>query len=75
MFYQARQIGSLVMAGLSPKVIDLYVDKLKTVTADQVIAVAQKYLVDSGLTAAYLDPQPLAGKRPSAPPAGVRHAQ
>jgi zinc protease len=75
MFYQARQIGSLVMAGLSPKVIDLYVEKLKTVTADQVIAVAQKYLVDSGLTAAYLDPQPLAGKRPSAPPAGVRHVQ
>ena len=75
MFYQARQIGSLVMAGLSPKVIDLYVEKLKTVTAEQVIAVAQKYFVDAGLTAAYLDPQPLAGKRPSAPPAGVRHVQ
>ena len=75
MFYQARQIGSLDMAGLSPKFIDLFVEKLKAVSAEQVIAVAQKYLVDEGLTAAYLDPQPLAGKRPAAPPAGARHAQ
>jgi zinc protease len=75
MFYQARQIGSLDMAGLSPKVIDLFVEKLKTVTAEQVIAVAQKYLVDVGLTVAYLDPQPLSGQRPAAPPAGARHAQ
>lgn len=75
MFYQARQIGSLDMAGLSPKVIDLFVEKLKTVTAEQVIAVARKYLVDGGLTVAYLDPQPLSGKRPVAPPAGARHVQ
>jgi zinc protease len=75
MFYQARQIGSLDMAGLSPKVIDLFVEKLKTVTAEQVIAVARKYLVDVGLTVAYLDPQPLSGQRPAAPPAGARHAQ
>ncbi len=75
MFYQARQIGSLDMAGLSPKVIDLFVEKLKAVTAEQVIAVARKYLVDGGLTVAYLDPQPLSGKRPAAPPAGARHAQ
>jgi len=73
MFYQARQIGSLDMVGLSPKFIDLFVEKLKAVTADQVIAVARKYIVDEGLTAAYLDPQPLAGKRPAAPPAGARH--
>ncbi len=75
MFYQARQIGSLEMAGLSHKVIDLFVEKLKTVTADQVVAVAKKYLVDDELTVAYLDPQPLAGKRPSAPPPGARHAR
>jgi len=75
MFYQARQIGSLDMAGLSPGVIDLFVEKLKIVTAEQVIAVAKKYLVDVGLTVAYLDPQPLSGKRPAAPPAGARHAQ
>lgn len=75
MYYQARQIGSLEMAGLSYRVIDLFVEKLKTVTAEQVREVAKKYLVDDGLTVAYLDPQPLEGKRPAAPPAGVRHDQ
>ena len=75
MFFQARQLGSLDMAGLSPKFVDLFVEKLKTVTAEQVIEVAKKYLVDDRLTVAYLDPQPLSGKRPAAPPPGVRHAQ
>ena len=75
MFYQAQQIGSLAMAGLPHRLIDLFVEKLKAVTADQVTEVARKYLVDSGLTVAYLDPQPLSGKRPAAPPPGVRHAQ
>lgn len=75
MFFQARQIGALEMAGLSYKVIDLYIEKLKTVTAEQVQSVAKKYLVDDSLTVAYLDPQPLSGKRPAAPPPGVRHAQ
>ena len=75
MFYQARQIGSLDMVGLSPGVVDLFVEKLKLVTAEQVQAVAKKYLVDERLTVAYLDPQPLDGKRPSAPPAGLHHGQ
>ena len=63
------------MAGLSHRVMDLFVEKLKEVTADQVVAVAKKYLVDSGLTVAYLDPQPLSGKKPAGPPPGVRHGQ
>jgi zinc protease len=75
MFFQARQIGSLDMVGLSPTVIDLFLEKLKLVTAEQVQAVAKKYLVDERLTVAYLDPQPLDGKRPSAPPAGLHHGQ
>jgi zinc protease len=75
MYYQAQQIGALAMAGLPHRLIDLYVEKLKTVTSEQVVAVAKKYLIDDTLTAAYLDPQPLSGKRPAAPPAGVRHAQ
>jgi zinc protease len=73
MFYQARQIGSLDMVGLPHTFIDLYVEKLKLVTSEQVQAVAKKYLVDEGLTVAYLDPQPLEGKRPAGPPTGVRH--
>ena len=75
MFYQARQIGSLDMVGLPHTVMDLFVEKLKQVTAEQVLAVARKYLVDVGLTIAYLDPQPLEGTRPAAPPAGLRHGQ
>jgi zinc protease len=75
MYYQAQQIGALAMAGLPHGLIDLFVEKLKAVTAEQVVAVAKKYLVDDTLTVAYLDPQPLAGKRPAAPPPGVRHAK
>ncbi len=75
MFAQAREIGALDMAGLSHRVGDLFVEKLKATTSEQVQAVARKYLVDDGLTVAYLDPQPLTGKRPAAPPAGARHGQ
>ena len=38
MFYQARQIGSMEMAGCLHRVIDLMTEKLKTVTAEQVQA-------------------------------------
>ena len=75
MYYQAQQIGALAMAGHPPRVIDLFVEKLKTVTAEQVVAVAKKYIVDDTLTIAYLDPQPVSGKRPAAPPPGARHVQ
>ena len=75
MMYQARQIGALAMAGLSPSVIDLFLEKLKQVTAEQVVEVARKYFVDEALTVAYLDPQPMSGKRPAAPPPGARHGQ
>ena len=75
MSYQARQIGTLDNAGLPQRLTDLFIEKLKTVTGEQVQAVAKKYFVDDALTVAYLDPQPLAGKQPPAPPAGLRHAQ
>jgi zinc protease len=74
MFFQARQIGTLTMADLPYTLIDLFVEKLKTVTGEQVQEVARKYLVDDGVTVAYLDPQPLSGK-PAGPPPGARHAQ
>lgn len=74
MFFQARQIGWLETIGLSYRDLDLFIEKLQQVTADQVREVARKYLVDDALTVAYLDPQPL-GDAPArtAPPAGVRH--
>ena len=42
---------------------------------DQVQEVAKKYFSDEELTVAYLDPQPLAARKPAAPPPGLRHAQ
>ncbi len=74
MFFQARQIGSMETSGYSHKLIDVMTEKLRAVTADQVREVARKYLIDDALTVAYLDPQPVADRKPAAPPAGVRHA-
>ncbi len=75
MFFQARQIGSMETIGFSYRDIDLYIEKLKQVTAAQVQEVARKYLIDDMLTVAYLDPQPLKGVPRRAAPAGVRHDQ
>ena len=75
MYFQAQQIGSFDMVGLPPAVMDLFVEKLKLVTGEQVQAVARKYLIDDGLTVAYLDPQPLDPERASAPPPGLNHAR
>jgi zinc protease len=61
MFYQAMQIGSLESIGLSWRLKDTYVDRIKAVTAEQVQAVARKYLVDDQLTIAVLDPVPAKG--------------
>ena len=36
---------------------DVMLEKMQTITPDQVQAVAKKYLVDEGLTIAVLDPQ------------------
>lgn len=59
MFYQAMQIGMLEGTGLSWRDLDDYPRHLQAVTAEQVQAVARKYLVDDTLTVAVLDPQPI----------------
>ncbi len=58
-FYQAMQIGTLETIGLDWKLIDSYAEKMKAVTAEQVRAVARKYLTDDRLTVAELDPLPM----------------
>jgi len=68
MFSQARQIGALDNAGLPFDSLDLLARKLTEVTAEQVQAVARKYLVDDNLTVAVLDPQPVAVRKPTPPP-------
>jgi zinc protease len=75
MFYQAMQIGQLETVGLSYKTLETRLAKLKAVTADQVQAVARKYLTDDNLTVATLDPQPLDGHKPAAPPPAHLHGR
>ncbi|PKO84763.1 MAG: peptidase M16 [Betaproteobacteria bacterium HGW-Betaproteobacteria-11] len=70
---QAMEIGSTEGAGLSWRDIDLLVEKIKDVRAEEVQAVAKKYFVDDHLTVAVLDPQPIDETRPKPPPAGLRH--
>jgi zinc protease len=59
MFYQAMEIGQMESTGLSWKALKEYPKRLQAVTAEQVQAVARKYLDDDKLTVATLDPQPI----------------
>jgi len=63
-FYQAMQIGMLETVGLSWKDADQYLPRIEAVTAEQVQAVARKYLVEDQLTVAQLSPQPIDPKHP-----------
>ena len=72
-FAQAMQIGRLESIGLSYRDIDVILEKLQAVTADQIRAVAKKYLDDDSLTVAVLDPQPLEQKQPVKESTGLRH--
>jgi zinc protease len=77
LFYQAMQIGEWTTAGLDYKARDTRYARLKAVTADQVKAVAAKYLVDDRLTVAVLDPQPMPEGKPEsrANPMGAGHVR
>lgn len=55
-FYQAMQIGMAETVGLGWQKVDEYVDRVKAVTAEQVMTVAQKYLIDDRLSVAWLEP-------------------
>lgn len=59
MMAQAMEIGRLESAGIDWRDIDTLVEKIRSVTAEEVQAVARKYFGDEALTVAVLDPQPL----------------
>jgi zinc protease len=63
-FYQAMQVGILETVGLSWKDADTYLERIEAVTAEQVQAVARKYLLPERLTVAELVPQPIDPKNP-----------
>jgi len=66
-FYQAMKIGQLEAVGLDWRLADEYVDRINAVTAEQLQAVAKKYLVEEALTVAVLDPLPMEAGRKSRP--------
>jgi zinc protease len=74
-FYQAMIIGIFETVGLSWEEADKYVESIKAVTAEQVQAVARKYLQDDRLTVAVLDPQPLDKATRRATSGGVGHGR
>ena len=75
MFYQAMEIGILETIGLDHRLIDEEIARLRAVTAEQVRAVARKYLVDENLTVATLMPQAIenTGSTASTVATGGRH--
>ena len=75
-FYQGMQIGTLETVGLNHKQLDEYVAQVRKVTPEQVQAVAQKYLVDDGLTVAVLEPvNDKEASKPAVAVKGVEHAK
>ncbi len=74
LFFQAMQLGEYAKVGLPLAALDGRVDKLRAVTAEQVQAVARKWLQDSRLSVAELDPQPLDGEPRRSALSGGRHA-
>jgi zinc protease len=72
-FGQAMEIGQYESAGLSYRDIDRALERIKTVTVEQVRAVAQNYFVDDQLTVVALDPQPLDRAQARPATSGTRH--
>ncbi|WP_107222283.1 M16 family metallopeptidase [Thauera aromatica] len=68
---QAMEIGFLEAAGLSWRDEERLLEGLRTVTAEEVQAVARRYFTDDHLSMARLEPQPLAGQAPR--PTSARH--
>ena len=58
------QIGILETIGLDWRLADQYLSNIEAVTAEQVQAVARKYLVEERLTVAQLVPQPIDPRHP-----------
>ena len=62
LFYQAMKLGMHETVGLGWQASEAYMQKINQVTAEQVRTVAGKYLVESQLSIAYLEPQSMSTK-------------
>jgi large subunit ribosomal protein L9 len=72
-FGQAMEIAGLEITGLSYRDADRILEKVRSVTVEEVKSVAARYFGDQALTIATLLPQPIAPGKPAAAPAGLRH--
>jgi len=72
-FGQAMEIAGLEITGLSYRDADRILEKVRSVTVEEVKDVAARYFGDQALTIATLLPQPIAPGKPAAAPAGLRH--
>ena len=72
-FAQAMELAGLEIVGLSHRDADRILEKIRSVTVDEVRAVAAKHFTDDRLTVATLLPQPIGERRPAPAPAGLRH--
>ncbi|MDO5625593.1 MAG: pitrilysin family protein [Pseudomonadota bacterium] len=71
---QAQELGHWWVQGLPLDADERLITRLRSVTAAQVQAVAQRYFGDDQLTVATLVPQPRdPAQAPRTPPAGTRH--
>ena len=73
MMGQAMEIGGAEAAGQGWRNIDKMQDKIRSVSAEEVQAVAKKYFTDDTLTVAVLDPQPLDAAAAKPQPTSLRH--
>jgi zinc protease len=74
-YYQASRLAQIAVLGLDLRLPELYVERIKAVTAEQVQAAARKYLLDTNLTVAILDPQPMKPGMRRPPAMGGTHAR
>ncbi|UQB41846.1 insulinase family protein [Thiomicrospira microaerophila] len=65
---QAMSIGMMVSVGLPADTLENWADKLRTVTPEQIQAVAKKYLHSDNLTVGILRPSGETNRRPTAKP-------
>ena len=70
---QAMEIGGIEASGLNWRDLDVLLEQLKRVSAEEVQAVAKKYFKDDTLTVAVLDPQPVGDAKPRTRGFATRH--
>lgn len=73
LFAQAMELAMLEIAGYSYQDADRILEKVRSVTAEEVREVARRYFGDDALTVVELAPQPIEPRKPAAAMPGLRH--